>query len=724
MLRLEILAQELSTNPNAIKDIEEEVRTFVNLDSCAPLYELQASKIPSVHIFLCKILEMRINKKISTLDLSEEIDFCSQLILHKPSYQVCEVYSLLGLYCWPAKMPNFMDNVISMLEYEIGYQILLSFLEKVNSNTNIDEKRRSELKKSMTIIYSHVESRFNDKFAGYIISIFTELLKILPKNFNFSLVFKKASEYPEEATSFIIEGFQFIDQNDIVSILDIMPVDSSLVQVLSSIKIAKIKEPNKVFEYVFRSLKSDDECLASSIEFWQKIFSCKFYGAFLEPVLTEILKRYLSINEEIKEDIDQHIFGLFSIVCKNYPENIVNFLKINGEILPVKITSNFIQKLVKADNSDALLSELSFKNPYLQCLKGLLIEDSSVSNLIFNLDFNDKDSVKIGLQILEKYTFTSDQLMYILKMCENSCLNANELKVECFLKLGVHEKFGTNWSMDDVIKYFYYLKKVPAEYSQYKDYFYSLFIRNAPFDRCFSIIEKLGNLPGPVPDFILSNIYEKMDKYPYIELCCFNNDLLLYLDNPKPYIEKEVFRFVGEWNSISDHKDYYQALKSLLTVFSAKVDTISIIDNLIDLIQIDSCIILNKVLSIFNAYKGSYNVNKAVYYLISAYNLPNVSDSHPMISGSLTECLFREEGPMAFHNILGVDINRSCEVRQQILKVSKKVAQNMVRDLIKDFKGKPFSKMFENELKVTKQDFLPPKAKEENDFTLKDVNFI
>ncbi|ELA42250.1 uncharacterized protein VICG_00649 [Vittaforma corneae ATCC 50505] len=720
MHRLERLAMDLPSNSGLIKEIEKEVEILVQNESCAPLFEIQSSKVPSVHIFLCKILEKRIRRKTANLDLDDEIQFCTQLLLKKPSYQVCEVYCLLGLYCWPALMPSFIDTVISMLSTETGYQILLMFLEKVNADTTIDDKRRTELKKAISIIYSHLESSFDEKFASFIIPIFTELLKILPKNFNFSLVFKKAAECPEETISFINEGLPFIEPNKITEILQFLPADQGLIQTLGSIKLQKIESPNKIYEYVFRSLGSGQDCFVSAIDFWQKVFSSKTNGALLEPVLTEALKNYINVDEDSKEEVDQHIFGFFSIICKNFPFETVNFLKINGDLLPTRISSHFIQKLAKAENSSALLLSLSFKNPYLNCLVNFLRNDSSTPTLLFGLDFTDKENVKLGLMILEKYPFTSEQLMYVLKMCENSCLNANEIKVDCYLKLGIHESFGSNWSMDDVIKYFYYLKKNPGEYSRYKDYFYSLFLRNAPFDRCFSIIEKIGDIPG----VILQDIYEKMDKYLYIDLCCLNNDLLISLDNPKPYIEKEVVRFVTEWNSISDHKDYYQALKSLLTIFSAKIDTVPIIDNLLDLLQIDSSIVLNKVISILSSYKGPYNVNKAVYYLMCAYNNPSVSDSHPLISGLLTDCMLREDGPVAFSSLLSVDINRCCDIRQQILKVNKKTAQNMVRDLIKDFKGKPFSKMFQDGLKVTKQDFLPPKAKDEYDYDLKNANFV
>lgn len=720
MLDIEKFAIELSTNPNAIKKIEQEVEKFVEMDNCSPLYELQASKVPSIHIFLCKILEMRIKRKTTTLNLQDEIQLCTSLMTTKPSYHVCEVYSLLGLYCWPVAMPDFMDNVASLLGCKTGYQILLSFLEKVNTSASIDDKRRSELKKALSIICDQFLPKFQENFASLIIPIYTEFLRILPKNFDFSLVFRKAQENPDEAISFFVEGIQFIDPNKIIVLLDSFTTDSALIQLLSNIKISKIADPSKMYAYVFRCLSTDQTCFKTAIEFWLKTFSSKNFSNMVQPVLSEILKNYLLVGEEMKEEVEQYVFGFFTVIAKNYPEIITDFIKTNGDSLPAKITSNFIHKLQKSENSAQIMNSLAFKNTYLNCLVNFLREDPNTPNLMLSMDFTDRDSVKLALSIIEKYSFTSDQLVFILKMCESSCLGANEIKVECFIRLGMHESFGSDWTLETVVKYFYYLKKAPAEYSKYKDYFYSLFVRNAPFDRCFSIVEKIGNPPA----FILQSIFDKMDKYPFIDVCCFNNDLLLSLENPIPFIEKETNRFVSEWNTITDHKDYYQAVKSLLLIFSTKSNSIQIIDYLIDLIQIDSGLILNRVLAVFNSYNGQFNVSKAVYYLISAYNLPNVSDSHSIVSASLTECMFKEEGPLAFHNILGVDINKCCDLRTQMLKVNKKTAQNMVRDLVKDFKGKPFNKMFETDQKVTKQDFLPPKAKPDTDYSLKDVNFI
>jgi len=720
MHRLERLAADLPSNPSLVKEIEKEVDALANAESCSQLFEIHASKVPSIHIFLCNILEKRIQMKMATLDLAEEVQFCTKMLLEKPTFQGCEVYSLLGLYCWPRLMPDFIDAICSLLTTSIGYQILLQFLEKVNTSTKIDEKRRSELKKAISIVYPSIESKFDEKFAHLLIPIFTELLKILPKNFNFTLVYKKAAECPDEVISFIIEGFQFVDHNRVSEMLQLLPSDQSLIQVLGTLKPQRVECPNNIFNYVFRALSSDPECFLAGVDFWQRIFSSKANEALLIPVLNEVLKNYIEAGEDVKEEADQHAFGFFSIISKNFPASVAGFLGVNGNLLPQRIAAHFIQKLAKAEDGPALLSKLQFESPYLTCLCGYYSESPVMPKPLFSLSFADKESVKVGMMVLEKYSFTRDELVYVLSMCEGGCLNANEIKANCYVKLGVHEKFGANWSIEDVIKYYYYLKLSPGEYGVYRDYFYSLFVQNAPFDRCFSIVEKLGCIPIQVQQCI----YEKMDKYSYTDLSCFNGDLLGYLQTPQPYIEKEVARLVSEWNTITDHKEFYLAAKSLLTVLAAKIETHPIIDSLLDLLQIDSSVTLGKVLSILSTYKGSFNTSKAVYYLICGYNNPNVADSHAMLSGALTDCMMRADGPSAFHSILGVEIGRCCGVRDQILKVNRKTAQGMVRDLIKDFKGKPFSKMFESEVKVTKQNILPVKVKEEADYDLKDVSFI
>lgn len=714
---LEYLLKELPKNPRIMQNIEEEIYKMSQSDDFTDLIKLEKSEIPGIQIFLFKILELRIKRKAESLNLKEEIDFVSHLLMANPSYHAVEIYTLLGIYCWPNVFPTFFDSMISLMNCETGYKILLSFLEKVNFNTTIDENRRSELKKAINLICQTIFKAFDVQFGGVIIQIFTELLKIVPDRVDQDLVFKMAENYPDEVIAFINDGFSTIDHNKMINCLRYLRSDCNLISLLYNIKMSKINRPEQVYSYVYKSMGDDQFCLGPAIDFWTKTFSNTTHSIMVDDVLSEVIRVYFSFEDELKEEADQHIFGFFTVICKNYPVQIRDFVKCKNSVLPVKIVSNFITKLSKGDDFSNLCSNLSFTNPYLHCLTLFLMKDPAAKELIYTLDFNEKDNVRLALSIMAEYEFSKDNLYYILRMCDKGCLLANEIKVECYIKLNIHDRFDGQWDIGAIIKYFYYLKRLPGEYKKYAESFYSVFLQSSPFDRCFSIVEKLGNPPIP----ILQNIYNNLDKYSYIDLVCFNNDLLGFLPDYKPFIEKEVFRFVNEWNNIKDHKEFYLVINSLLNVLTSKMSIQAngyLIDFVIDLFQIDSVITLNKLLNIFNSAKTKYNTRKALYYLTSAYNSPGLSTSQALICVGITDCFLQDDGVEAFYEILGIDIKKCYNIRNSILKLNRKTAQNMVRDLIQDFKGKPFNKMYEDEFKVTKQDFL---VKQTNSQTESDV---
>lgn len=711
-MELENLVAQLSRNPNAIVAIEKEIQQLVVSPTLSPLYELQQSTNPAVRIYLCKILELRCKgKTMAPETMSEEIAFVMQLLQHIQTYHVCNLYSILGLYCWPTHFPSFLNDLASLLSVRTGYEILLLFLQKVNSSTDIDEKRRTELKTAIRIVSKDLMMGFKEEYEiSYIIQIYTEFLKMIPMNYDYSLVFRKASDYPNEAIEFFSEAGTLIDQNKVVNVLDQLPVNSTMIYYVMNHKIKDFSQPEKIYEYVFRCLVEDSECFIPAVDFWQKIFSTNGKAGILEPVLIEITKAYLTIDEDAKEDTDGFVHGFFSIVAKNYPEESVKFLKKHESVIPARIISNFLNKIAKSGD---YLSTVKFQDNYLNCLTSFLQDDPNTPLMVRTLDFTNRDSVKLAIQIIGKYKFTQEELLAILHTCDNCCISANELKAKCLISLGIHDSFDGDWTMDKVIRYYYFLKNDKANYVKYKDSFLSLFIQNAPFDRCFAIVESLGN----VPNFILQNIYEKMDKYSYVDLCCFNIDFLndLSPEIQKPFMEKEVVRFIAEWNTIENYKDYYKAIKSLLNVFNPKLEVPGVVDMMLDLIQVDYVVTINKILSMFNTYKGTYNTRKAVYYFITSYNSPNLNDSQAQLAASLTFCMYQPDGPQAFSEVLGLEITKCVDVRNQITKTNRKSAQNIVRNLIKDFRGKPLRSLYENDVKVTKQNFLKPKPVMEED---------
>lgn len=707
---LEDYTAELARNPGAMSKIEEEIRRIAEAPTLGPLLELQESSNPVMLLYTCKALEFRIKQRIGQHPLGDEISFVTRLVHTSPSPKVCEIFSLLGLFCWPAEMPNFLSETVSQLSSPTGYQILLSFLEEVNSNLSIDEKRRSELKKALGIVSNDLLSSFREEFSEFIIPIFTELLRILPKTFDFSIVFRHAPEHPYAAIEFISEALSYVDQNSLISILPQMPTNPCLVQVLTEVRLKNDLNLQPVFEYAFRCLSEDRECLQVVLEFWQYVFSSSKLShpdAILDTVLIEVVRAFLDCDEVTREDSEARVFGFFTVISKNYPEHAAEFVQKNEELLPRRISTNLLNKLARSGDG---LPPLHFNSAYLRCLYSSLKNDPSAPVLMEGLDLSKKDSVRLVLQILSKYNLQPEQLMALHKRCEGACISANEIKAECCSRLGMHQNFDGAWSMDQVIQYFYLLRKDRDAYIRYKESFYNLFLSNAPFDRCFSVVAMIGEFP-PV---ILESIYQHIDRYPYIELNCFNLDLLPVLPIKRPFIEKEAVRFILEWTKLSDYREYYQALRSLLTVIEKQIGEEGMPDILIELLQIDCSLMVSRVMSIFNSIRIPFNTKKAVYYLLTAYNLPNLANVQAPVSQGLTLCLAQPDGPQAFNEVAGKPLQECVAVQAQISKCNRKGAVGLVRRFLNEFRGKIYNKLFENDKKVTKQNLFGSNRRDED----------
>lgn len=710
-MNLEALVAQLHRNPSVITHIEAEVNRLAEAPTLAPLWELHSSSNPSVHIFVCKALEFRIKRRIGLFPLGDEIAFVLHALRTSPTQRMCELFSLLGLYCWPAEMPNFLSDVVSLLSCCTGYKILLSFFEFLNTSTDIDDKRRSELKKAIGIVYLDLLNSFNEEYSEFIIRIYTELLKIVPKSFDFSLVFRHAASHPLPAIEFIVEALPYLDSDPILSILPSMPANLNLLKVLSEIKYKESQNLISAFEYSLRSIHEDQECTIPALEFWQRALSSKTpllqYCSspdvnpemVLDAFLNSIVGFYQTGDEFIEEDTEPRIFGVFTLIARNYSERALKFLVENENMLPQRISANFLHKIAKRDEG---LPSIQFNSSFLNVLSAFLLNDPSVVSMMDLLDISDKESVRLIVQILQKFVVPSEQLEMLSNKCDRGCLAANEIKAECAIRLSRPIEFplNSNWGMDKVIQYFYLIKRGATEYLRYKDQFYKVFVENAPFDRCFSIVCMLAEFPVP----ILESIYQNIDKYTYTDINCFNNDLLPALPIKKPFIEKETLRFVTEWNTVTDYREFYQAVRSLLSVIGTMINEPGMIDILLELLQLDGSMIVGRVMAIFNSYGGQLNTAKAVYYLLCSYSSPNLLDVHASILQGLAICLAQPDGPQAFAEVAGIPIEECVGMQGQMAKQGKKHAVNLTRKFLKNFRGKQYNKLMMNEKKITKQD--------------------
>lgn len=703
-----------SGSPASPEQIEREVERLVAAPTLSELVEFLETPSGPGLVYASKVVELRVLRGVTKRSLAPEIEYATHLLRCSKGYHACGVYALLGLLCWPNEMPGFMSEVAGLLGERTGYQILLLFAEKVNYSSEIDEKRRAELKTAVALVMRELQPKFGEEFAGLVIPLYTQLLKVMPLSYDWSIVGRHAAEYPMETIEFLTEAAGSVEAARVAELLSELPPAPAMLQSLSGMKAKGADTFGAVCCYALRCLEEDTDCFGAAMDFWQRVFSRPGNEGLVAAVMRGAALAYGRLDEAAREESDGFFYGFLSVVAKNYPRAGIDYLRVNVLSLPIRAVSNFLTKVSKNNSnntydsntidSNSLLASLSLDSPYLNTLISFLTNNPDAPSKILSLDFHDKDSIKLVLSIMQKYNFSEAQIAAILALCPPHLLAAAELRVECLRRLGIPGDFSGEWSVPRVIEFYYFVKKDPSAYLRYKDSFYALFIQRAPFDRCFSIVQMLGNPPMP----ILQNIYDSLPVYPFIEISCLNNDLLAFLpvDTQRPFIERQAQRFVAEWSLIRDHKSYYQALKSLINLLNAHSNDPGFIDLLLELVQVDYSLTLNKIIAIFSAASASYNIRKAVYLFGSAYSNFNLADSQAQIAGALTVCLAAPDGPAAFSEILGLPLQKCSEVALQIPKINKKTGQNLVRSLLVSFKGKPLRKMFTSDAKVTKQNFL------------------
>ncbi|KAL6121034.1 hypothetical protein NUSPORA_02113 [Nucleospora cyclopteri] len=719
MIILELI-KELERNPQAIQQIEEEVTKLAAETNCDSLYKLGGINDFTVQIFLFKILEQRIKSKRNRVgELKEEIEFVEAFMQANSSSHAVEAYAMLALYCWPSFMPNFYNSIQSNLHREIGYEIFGTFLEQVNQSAEIDEKRRTELKKATQLLLNDLLPHFDCHFPRQLISIYTQLLKVAPRNLDYSLIYQTAPQFPQLAVQFFTElGYGELNPHEFTEMLKEFPADQTMCEFVSAYKNSSDKN---ILKYMYDAISFPD-CFLSSIAFWTKIFSSSGKASgegkaeLVHAVLLAVLKNYSENDDELKFESEGLLFGLFMVLCKNYPSESAGFLKNNSAHVNERFAASFIQKLGKSNKS--VLETLKngvFHSNYLNVLIYFSLKDPTVSSLIDKLDLSDKENVRLAVSILETYNFTNDQLTAIYAFAERYD-EADEIRALIHCRLNVTVKFDS-FDQRTALRFYYYLKRDKTDFykNSFNNQFYSFFLSAAPFDRCFAILEKLGT--EKIPLLIYQKIYEEIEKFPLSEISCFNNDLLLFLptDQGRFFVEKELQIMNEAWLSVTDYREFNTALRSLIQVLE-KTAYFEAQNYFIELVNIEHPTIVNKLLTLFIAGNNQFDTKKAVYNLIVTYNQPNMTNCQSNVSIALSKCILKEDGPICFSQILNLDINKCVSIRTQMMKLNRKNGSGILRNLIKNFKAKTLSKVYENEQKVQKHDFLKQTSEKGVDF--------
>ena len=606
-MKLEKLYKELSTNPKVIKDIEIEIDALIKDESLDKTFMLFKSNIVELRIYALKIIEERLKyKKSANLSLDMEISAMKSIILIDTSDKTAEVFAKLGIYEWPKTFIDFFQIIIDLIsnKQEMGYKILYNFLYLLNYSQEINDKRKNELKRAVGMIYKGYMQLFEDSFASIIIPILTESLKILPKDFDYSIIYRRGYEFPNKTIEFINDMGNLLNLEDVIELSSKMPVSVGMLIYFSSLKNKAPKTSNvtKMYEYVFKGLRGDLSTFILSIEFWTKFFCLKNQDQFVEQVLTEVLYIFVNLDEQNRLEVESEVYGLYNVLVKNYSAVVFTFIKKNGDLLPKRLCLFFIKKIydtMQKNNLEGDMKTLVFKNPLLNGTILELSNDVNAVECIQFLDFSDKDSEKLCIRIINKFAVNEFLLNQIIERCIfKDKENANELIVECCIKLGKIETFEEPWDKNKFIRFFYYLKYVPLKVIQYTNSYLKAFIEHSPFDRCFSILKMLNNVPKEVYE----KIYEDIFRYPYEDLNCFNRDLLIFFELQDPFIRREIDRILYDWNILDNTDSLILCTRSLISVFSEGVNKsnttgmpFNSINSLFDLLRIEDPGIIRKI---------------------------------------------------------------------------------------------------------------------------------
>ncbi|WUR03493.1 exportin-1 [Vairimorpha necatrix] len=721
-MKLEQLFKELSKNPNVIKSIEMEIQSLINANSIDQTLELYKSPIPEMKIYAIKIIEERIKlKKIKNENLDIEILAMKNIVFIDDNDKTAEVFAKLGIFEWPKMFPDFFQIIIDFISnkhimgYKILYKFLYKFLYLLNNSQEINDKRKGELKKALRIIYKGYMQLFEDEFAIFIIPILTESLKILPKDFDYSIIYRKGFEFPEQTIEFVNDMGDALNIVDVIELSSKMPISVGMLIYFNSIKNKSPNTPNvtKMYEYVYKGLRVNMSTFLISLDFWLKFFLMKNKDQFVDQILTEVISIFVSLDENNKSEVESEVWGFFNVLIRNYTERAYLFVKTNGDRLPKKLGLFFIKKLHEQLKYKPYFkfSDLNFQDAVLRGTVLELCSDERVLELIEYLDLSDKDTAKLCMRVINKFPVSEMFLNKIIAQCYcPGKETANEVIVECCIKLDKIEKFDGAWDDDKCLRFFYYLKRVPMKVAQYSSSFLNIFIEKSPFNRCFSILRMLGDFPKE----IYEKIYVDILRYPYEDLACFNRDLLLHLQLQDPFIRREIDRLLHDWNILENTDLLILCTKSLLSVISDGINKsntekrpYSSIDSLFDLLRIDDSGIIRKISEMFCTYNGPFDVKKALYFLLVNYNSSYVESSHLNVSAALTKCIKSEGGAEALHEILnGIPLDNCINLRNDCLKYNTKRGQTLVRNFLRSFKGKPLSTLYENSFKVREQNFI------------------
>lgn len=649
--------------------------------------------------------------------------------------KLSDLYALTTLYFYPIYNSNFfilINNAI-LNNFFIGYLIIKKYLFLLNYSTEISPERRNEMRRinrdSVLNILKIIQR--NDSLA---VEIFTYAIMNI-KEYDFLL--SKVLEV-KDADDTVLDFFnEFLGVKwDDLSLEMLINYSKNrncvFVSKLIEIFVGSRKEiflNRKVFEFVFLCMNYE-EAFENSIDFFVKGFKIIKGNDKYEEIALEIIKKIIVKMQTIYSKIGQNLNNtqedsnikcmvdkteeLVRIISQYYPK-INTFLLKN---FPNDIPRNIVLILLK---NTPQKHEIHFNDNFLNCYRDFFDNKITCIGYIEKLHF-DNDSCRLISKIMKKYnkvdTATISAILNTAKNFDTD--SADEITISCIcnlynknkenmlIKNYITEMLNGEWNDRKLRRFHAFLRKDNDLVSEYIPSFYNFFLisNNTIFFNILGIISKKYK---NVPQEILLCLYNNIQKYSYKELTLFVNELLNSLDeNAFHFFSDPIFKRISFDYEDSDQSETTSFIKSLLNFIERKIaSNINnsmilnenfnkiYIDCLIETLNIKDGFVVKKVNEIVIKNNLIIDWTTVLYKLMLLYNSQEMVDQQNEILIFMVDLIERTEKLDIF-----LCINKTKEnienMKCNILKNgSMRSKREVLKEFLKDVRGKGFGEMFE-----------------------------
>ncbi|KAM0687711.1 hypothetical protein COBT_001043 [Conglomerata obtusa] len=652
------------------------------------------------------------------------------------------------------------------------YLFMLNTSSEISNDRKIELRKLSkEPVKNllMTLLNKHEEVKLNIEIFTYALVGFKELSDAF-----LEYVIKYGHDFNMESLDFFTEFISYRSENTtIIQIVNFAKLvnDNNFKNKIIEIFLIANKESylnEQLINFVLQCIEFEC-CFENGLEFFNKFYkNLNFNKANKEienkyenlsfNVLKILIFKINKINEQLEQlkrnnaDMEEYtnekirIEELIKLISCKFTQVTLHLLSNFSNEIPLNILVILIERC-------SLKKDFVFNNDFLNCFSEFKRNDSVCVRYLDQINFNSSDSVKLASRIIKKFKIDDIKILKLLNDAQNYqseflddfivCCIASVLKQNDKSSLSVKTYLGLpesiNWDLGRRKKFYCFLKKDISVLKEYFNSFYNYMLKTNETEINFSILGVIQKEYEPVPQEILVKLYNNIQTYNLKEIMMLTNDLVNYLNNEfiKTFIQRIFDKIILEFDD-ADQQEAISCVKAFLNFIERKItleiNTIHIQDmanhsqmpihdkniqtpylqfyavTLTELLVLKEVFVVRKINDIFAKSEIKFDTNNVIYKLLMSYNANEMVDGQSDILGFILFCLSKTDDL----NVLSLVPNSTPEkiesLRSGINHGSLKNKKDVLKEFLKDVKGKSVHEMFSENVVIEKLGFLPKKS--------------